>query len=227
MSDFKSRWKTPLGIKNALEIVSALKSDQSLDEYLNDTSLSDKYSDNDRYFDQLFDLRGMVIDGQAFSNCSFSYLNLSYCIFTNCNFFKVNMFNSRMHESYFRGCEFMSCGLEAIYGCDTRFEDVNWKMSSFSSSYLIGPQLIKSSIADCDFSSSRLVSPDFTKTKIINSDFSWARVAPTESFIKAVKKNKKTINLNAVEWLSPDGKAIKNPFEKPRLFKLFGSMGDG
>ncbi|WP_444902980.1 pentapeptide repeat-containing protein [Microbulbifer sp. CnH-101-E] len=218
MNEFNSRWKTDNGAKKAIQVVTALQSDKPLDEYLFEDYLTDKYSVNDRDFDQLFDLRGLEIEGENFSDCSLSYLNLSYCTFINCNFSRVNMFNSRVHESYFKKCEFVSCELESLYGNSAKFDHVKWGLSSFSSSYFINSEIVKSTILDCDFSSSRLVLPDFRGSAVKNSDFSWARIAPTKSFIMAVSENKKTINLNSVEWLNSKGKVAKDPFEASRLF---------
>jgi len=211
MTDFSARWKTTDATIKANEIIAALKANKDIREFFDQPLLYDKYSEEDKYFNDLLDLRGINFIQEDFSNCSFSHLNVSYCKFVGCNFSKVNFFNSRIHESTFDACSFSETMLDAVYGHRTAFKKSTFERASFGSCFLVDSIFYGSNIANSNFSSARLVAPTFKDSTMISCDFSWARMTPTKSLVQLLKKNKSLLNLNEIEWLNRDGQNIKSP----------------
>ncbi|AZZ90015.1 pentapeptide repeat-containing protein [Hahella sp. KA22] len=211
MNDFLEYWKTSLGVKKKEEVVSALKSDSPVVEVFIDSVKLGNYDFEDKYFDELLDIRGIDIQNENFDSCDLSYINFSYATFVNCTFRKVNIFCSRLHKTNFIDCKFGSCSFDGVYGYEANFSRCKIKKSSFNSCYFVRIKVDNSRILEADFSSARLVSPVLLESIINTCDFSWARIAPTESFVTSIKKYKETINLSNLQWLEPNGMPIENP----------------
>jgi len=213
MTDFSARWKTTDATIKANEIIAALKANKDIREFFSQPSLYDKYSEEDKYFNDLLDLRGLTFSNEDFLNCDISYLNFNYCIFENCTFSHIDFRNNRVHETLFENCHFFSSNLDCIYGYNTAFKNCIIDKASLISCYLIDPSFINSTIENTDLHTARLISPVLNNSTIKSCDLSSIRIAPTISFIKQIKENRTSFNLRNIEWLSHNGKAIKNPLD--------------
>lgn len=223
MSKFSEFWGSKEGKLGKRLVLSALRNGETIPQFpfcKEKTLLQDE---DDSYFERLEDLRGIEISDEQFEKCDFTYLNLSFTKFVNCRFLDVNFFSSRIHKAQFVNCEFLSCRLDGIYGVEVEFKNDTFSQVSFGSALLIEISLEHVNIINSELRSARLISPILIDTNISSSDFSRSLISPTESLIKEIKKNKDTLILDNIKWLSPEGNAIRDPLVRSRIFNIFRS----
>jgi len=224
MIDFRGFWETRIGIETKKETIRSLKTDDDLpDVPFNGVKVTD-FDRDDKYFEKLFDLRGVELVEEHFESSDFSYINFSYAKFVDCTFNDVNFFCARFHEAEIINCKFSGCSFEGMYANKLSFKSCHLEKSSFNSCFLVDMTVNESNFLNSNFSSSRIKSPDFIRSSIESCDFSWARVVPTKSCVALFNKNNKSLNLNNVQWFNVEGQPISDPLNQAGIIGVLKSL---